>query len=577
MIDNQLCIRVSRRIMITFISIGVLFLVMLGRLSYLQINLSDYFFTRSQQNFLHIGHTLSARGTIIDSRGKLLATNRPRTLLIWVGTGNRKLTPEQLHALNTITTILALSPEDGDAIMHDVARAEHGKKNITLHTDLTVEQLSKISELYPHDHNMQIISDFQRYYPYHTYASHLLGYLGTVNTENYGKMGLEKLLEESLRGQKGTELNIIDSVGRNITRTTLQHALIGHDIQTTLDIEIQDICERVFPADASGTLILMNPTDGSIVSMLSRPHFDPNIFLHPISTDEWQQIVEKKPFINRALHALYPPGSIFKLVTISAAFQEGLVPCDMQYTTTCKGYYKFAGRKYWCNNHFGHGPMTIAQSLAHSCNILFFGIGRKIDIDTLARYASDFGLGRKTDISLPESTGLIPTREWKRKAKGESWWPGETVSVSIGQSFLLVTPIQLARMISAIFTGYLVKPRILVNEPVQTEELGLPYYVRKFLQKSMKRVVEYGTGLRMRRVKDIKMYAKTSTAQTSDLQKRDLGTQYLEHGWLVGNFSYKDNPPLTIVVLVEHAGSSQVATGIVRNFLGEYKRLMDSR
>src|SRR5271155_3563413 len=240
MIDNQLCIRVSRRIMITFISIGIVFLVMLGRLSYLQINLSDYFFTRSQQNFLHIGHTLSARGTIIDYRGKLLATNRPRTLLIWVGTGNRKLTPEQLHALNTITTILALSPEDGNTTMHDVARAEHGKKNTTLHTDLTVEQLSKISELYPHDHNIQIISDFQRYYPYHTYASHLLGYLGTVNTENYGKMGLEKLLEESLRGQKGTELNIIDSVGRNITRTTLQQALIGHDIQTTLDIEIQD-------------------------------------------------------------------------------------------------------------------------------------------------------------------------------------------------------------------------------------------------------------------------------------------------------------------------------------------------
>ena len=141
----------------------------------------------------------------------------------------------------------------------------------------------------------------------------------------------------------------------------------------------------------------------------------------------------------------------------------------------------------------------------------------------------------------------------------------------------MATPIQLARMISAIFTGYLVKPRILIDEPIETEPLNLPRHIRKFLQKSMKRVVEYGTGLRMKRVKDIKMYAKTSTAQTSDLQKRELGAQYLEHGWLVGNFSYKDNPALTVVVLVEHAGSSQVATGIVRNFLSEYKRLMDSR
>jgi penicillin-binding protein 2 len=557
--------------------VALLLVIIIARLSYLQINLSDYFFARSQQNFLHIRQTLCARGAIVDCNGKLLATNRPRAQLIWQATGNRHLSAVQRTSIATLHTIITGHDICDESFITQIEAAERKKTQITLHADLSVEQLSKISELWPHDQNIQIISDFQRYYPYHTFASHILGYLGAMNSENYGKMGLEKLLEDSLRGTKGTVLNMIDSVGHHISQTTLQQALIGNDITTTLDIDIQEICERTFPQEFMGSFIVMNPADGSILSMLSRPNFDPNLFLHTISTDEWQQLVEKKPFVNRALYAQYPPGSIFKLITITAAFQEGLIPFDMNYTSTCKGYYKFAGRKYWCNNHYGHGQVTIAQSLAHSCNILFFALGRKLDIDTIATYASRFGLGKKTNIALPEAAGLVPTRAWKKKTRGESWWPGETLSISIGQSYLLTTPIQLARMISSIFTGYLVKPRIVTNEPIEKEDLGIPLHIRKFLQKSMKRVVEYGTGLRMRRIKDIKMYAKTSTAQTSDLQKRELGTQYLEHGWLVGNFTYKDNPSLTIVVLVEHAGSSSVATGIVRNFLAEYKQLMDRR
>ena len=575
--DNQLCSMVSERIIIFCGIVALIFISIIARLSYLQINLSDYFFTRSQQNCLHISHTDSARGTILDCSGKLLATNRPRALIAWIGSGNRTLTESQKGLIALLDTTLAAPISTNDVMMLAVIRAERSKKSTIISTDISPEQLCKLSEQLPADSNIQIISDFQRYYPYQTSASHLLGYLGGINTESYGKMGLEKLLEDTLRGQKGTVLNIIDSIGRNINQTTLQHALTGDDIHTTLDIEIQTICERVFASELSGAFIIMNPLDGSIISMLSRPNFDPNIFLQPISLEEWERIIEKKPFLNRSLIATYPLGSIFKLVTISAAFQEGIVPCDMHYTTTCKGYYKFCGRKYWCNNHYGHGEINIAQSIADSCNIIFFNIGRKIDIDSLAYYASLFGLGKKTSISLPESTGLIPTRAWKKTVKGESWWPGETLSATIGQSFILVTPMQVARMISGICTGYLVKPRILMNEKIEKEPLNIPLHIRKFLKKSMKRVVRCGTGIRLKRFKDIKMYAKTSTAQTSDLQKRVLGGQYLEHGWFVGNFSYKDNTPLTIVILVEHAGSAQVAASIAQKFVGEYKQLMDTR
>jgi len=575
--DNQLCNMVPQRIIMFCGVIAVIFITIIVRMAYLQINLSDYFFTRSQQNFLHISHTTCARGTILDCNGTLLATNRPRVLLTWIGSGNRTLTTQQQEVLALLEMTLQTPILSNEQCMRELIRAERTKKNIVLHTDVSAQQLSKISEQLPADGNIHIISDSQRYYPHQEYASHVLGYLGGINTEHYGKMGLEKLLEDSLRGQKGTVLTMIDSIGRPINQTTLQHALTGTDIHTTLDIDMQAICERVFTQECKGAFIIMNPIDGSIVSMLSRPNFDPNIFLRPISAQEWETILEKKPFLNRGLNATYPLGSIFKLITISAAFQEGIVPCDMHYTTTCKGYYKFCGRKYWCNNHYGHGEVNIAQSIAESCNIIFFNIGRKIDIDVLAYYASLFGIGKKTNISLPESSGLMPTRAWKKATKGESWWPGETVSASIGQSFICVTPIQVARMISAIFTGYLVKPRILVDEKIEKETLPIPLHIRKFLKKSMKRVVRCGTGIRLRKFKDIKMYAKTSTAQTSDLLKRDLGTQYLEHGWFVGNFTYKDNTPLTIVILVEHAGSAQVAAGIAQKFVAEYKILMDTR
>lgn len=568
---------VPQRIILFCGIIGVTFIAIVARLSYLQINLSDYFFTRSQQNCLHISYTDCARGTILDCNGKLLATNRPRALITWVGSGNRSLSQEQHALLALLDTTLGTALSTDEELKRAIILAERSKKSMVIRSDISAEQLSKLSEQLPPNSNIQIISDFQRYYPYQTSASHLLGYLGGINTEHNGKMGLEKLLEDNLRGQKGTVLNIIDSIGRNINQTILQHALTGEDIHTTLDIDMQTICEQVFTPELSGTFIIMNPMDGSIISMLSRPNFDPNIFLQPISQETWQELLAAKPFINRGLNATYPIGSIFKLVTISAAFMEDIVPCDMHYTTFCKGYYKFCGRKYWCNNHYGHGQINIAQSIADSCNIIFFNIGRKIDIDRLAYYASLFGLGKKTTICLPESSGLIPTRAWKKATKGESWWPGETLSAAIGQSFISATPIQIARMISAIFTGYLVKPRILVDEKIEKESLNIPLHIRKFLKRSMKRVVRCGTGIRLKRFKDIKMYAKTSTAQTSDLQKRALGGQYLEHGWFVGNFTYKDNTPLTLVILVEHAGSAQVAAGIAQKFVSEYKKLMDTR
>ena len=196
-------------------------------------------------------------------------------------------------------------------------------------------------------------------------------------------------------------------------------------------------------------------------------------------------------------------------------------------------------------------------------------------VDQIAHYARLFGLGEKTGIIFHEKEGLVPTSTWKLETKGERWWPGETLSVAIGQSFLAVTPIQIARMISSIFTASLTKPRILIDEPIQQQPLNLKPETLEFLQESMRAVVTKGTGHRVSHVKNIEIYAKTSTAQVSGLQKRNLDTSYLEHGWFVAYFRYKEYKPLTLVILIEHTGSSRVPTITAKNFLIAYKKVMD--
>jgi penicillin-binding protein 2 len=335
---------------------------------------------------------------------------------------------------------------------------------------------------------------------------------------------------------------------------------------------MQHIVETIFPPNVCGSIILMNPINGALLATISRPNFDPHIFLHPLSVDTWKQLQVNQPFLNRAFKACYPPGSIFKLITTSAALELGMITPTS--TTYCKGYSTFAKRQYWCNQRHGHGTLNIEQALAASCNIPFFEIGKKIDINVLAQYAHRFGLGEKTNIILSESAGIVPSRAWKRANKNEPWWPGETLSVTIGQSFLNVTPIQIARMISSIFTGYLVNPRILVSEPIVTQPLEILPTTLSFLRETMKAVVEQGTG-RTANNKKFTVYGKTSTAQVSDLSKRHQGTEHMEHGWFVGYIQYHHNTPLTIVILLENVGTSREATRVAQKFLIEYAKLVD--
>lgn len=549
----------------TFTALYACFGILFIRLFHLQVHQADELYLKSKKNYTRIEKIASPRGNIVDTHGQLLATNRPIHILHWQGTGNKKLSEEQQKTIALLYTIL--DTPCTDELVHAIQHAERHNVSCTIAQDLTFEQLSQIAEQCTHNKNIRIENTFKRHYPHQTLACHIVGYLGQIHCDPIGKMGIEKVLEEKLKGQKGEIEKTINSIGKSLSERLLKQAQAGTDIHTTLDLALQKIAEQAFPIDKAGTIIIMDPKNGALRAIFSRPAFDPSLFLQSIQKEQWYELIEKKAFLNRAFDACYPPASIFKLVTVSAALEKGIVSPDSH--VFCSGSYQFGSTKQWCHQHLGHGTLSVKQALAHSCNILFYHIGKQISIDTLADYAHRFGLGQRTNGLFPEAEGLIPNSSWKLKYKHERWWPGETLSAAIGQSYLLVTPIQIARMIGSIFEGYLATPRIIEEEEVHTTPLMIRPSTREFLKSSMRAVITMGTGIRLSHIKHVEIYAKTGTAQTSSLSLRDQNDAYLEHAWFVAYFTHKKDP-LVLVILVENAGASRVAANIAHECIIKY-------
>lgn len=537
----------------------------------LQINKMLKFFNLSRSNFLRYEKIAPPRGNIIDCNNELLATNRPITNIYWQGSGTKKLDPEKINIIKKIKELL----EFDDLFLEKIINTEKNGSRILLINDANIDQISKIVELFSAIDNIVISKSFRRFYPHNNMACHVLGYLSFVGLDSIGRMGLEMLFEESLKGQPGQILKTINSTGKKLNEKEISNSLIGYTIKTTLDINLQKIAETVFPEDESGALIIMDPEDGSLKTILSKPNFNPNMFLNTINNDEWHKIQSNQALLNRALNACYPPASIFKLVTIATALDKKIITTESNWY--CTGKINFAKRDYHCNNLQGHGTVNTEQALKYSCNIPLYEIAKKVKIDLLAEYANYFGLGLKTEIIFPEKSGLIPTQNWKKTILKQPWWPGETLSATIGQSYLLVTPIQIACMISGICQGYLVKPKILETEETIKRPIHISPEILLFLKQSMKSVIKGGTGKKLSRLKNIEIYAKSGTAQTSDLSKRDLGKKFAEHGWFVANFNYKDEKPLTMIILIENVGSSRFSIEVALNFLKKYCELFDER
>jgi len=571
--NKSIAVQIRNRKILTFLGFTLLALFVIAlKLFHLQIINGDYFFRRSELNFLRKETILSQRGNVVDCNGVLLATNRPVFDLYWYGGGLYRLSQRHSEIIKNLKEIL------GDDIIDEgkIYRAERYANQCLIKKDVNYQDLCKISEQCSDCANVFINKHFKRIYPYGSLCSHILGYMRKAESENLfeGCYGLENIFQKELKGERGYACNVINASGKKILVKEFKDSISGSDIKLTINANFQNALEAFFQKGQKGVAVVMDPEDGAVKAMVSYPNFDPNDFLGSISEKDWTEKFETfNPLLNRSIHAVYPPASIFKMITFAAGLEEGVVKRDTKFN--CKGHTLFGKRKYNCNRRWGHGTKSVKELLSFSCNIPCYEVAQKISIDQLAAYAMRFGLGSDTGFLFKDKSGLVPTSYWKQAYKGEQWWQGETLSASIGQSFLLVTPLQIVRMIASICSGQLVKPRIMCSEEIEKYPLFISEETLEFLRDVMKEVVDKGTARVLNKFKDFSIHAKTGTAQIIGLekQKKEKSSQ-LEHAWFGSYFSYKNQKPLALVILVENAGSSRPALAIADKFFSVYGKLL---
>jgi len=545
-------------------------LVIIARLFYLQVDKRGVFATLGQKNFLRMEVIAPLRGDVYDCNNQLLAANRPVYDLSWHNVRGGRLSNDDLALLNTLGTIVGVDLTN-EATLRDLQVCHRFSRRFLLKEDVSFEQLCQISEQCLHAPHVVITNRFKRLYPHQELGCHVLGYLNRI--ENVGKSGIEYHFDDQLQGNEGYVMHIINATGKTLLKKIHKHAKAGTDLKLTIDMRLQQLAEGLFEPDQAGAVIVMEAHSGALLALASHPTFDPNAFLSPLSDDEWTRFSLNNPLLNRATCALYPPASIFKLVCMTAGLEDKHI--DPHGEVSCCGYVEFGGRKYHCIRRTGHGHMTQKQALAVSCNIPFFNLARKMSVDRIAHFADLHGLGKKTELALPEKTGLVPCRSWKWQTRRERWWKGETLSTCIGQGYTLVTPLQNARLIGAICTGMLVKPRLLQQEDISLTPLPVSHDTLAFLRGAMREATQSGSAQRLKFLRDFDIGSKTGTAQTCSLSTQQLYKHQLEHAWFCSFFSYKGQRPLVLVIIAENTGHSRVAVEMAYRFLRGYRDLQE--
>lgn len=400
--------------------------------------------------------------------------------------------------------------------------------------------------------------------------------------DQLGKLGIEKIYEKYLRGEKGRKYVEVDVHGLEQKQIRTRKPLPGDDLQLTIDIDLQETAEKAM-ADKAGAVVAMDVRTGKLLTLASTPPMHLQEFIGGISTTAWKEMLNNPmhPLMNKSIQGQYPPGSTYKIITALAALNEGVTtPETIVY---CSGSYAFGNRKYGCWKKFGHGPVNLRRALKESCDVYFYQMGQKLGVDTLARYAQSMGLGRTTGIEPGErKKGLTPTDAWKRQRYKEGWQEGETLSVAIGQGFNLATPLQICRMTAATVNGgQLIRPQLLeaitdpdgkqikTFEPISDGEiLGTPEQLA-LIRDALTAVVNepHGTGSAAR-LKKISVGGKTGTAQVihlstyKDADEKDIPYKYRDHAWFTC-FAPTENPEIAVTVLIEHGGHGGSAAGPV--------------
>ena len=590
----------------------VVFAIFGARLFQLQILQGDELRERADRNAVRSVDLDAPRGEIVDRKGRVLATTRPAYELRVVP--NDLSRPERTFA--ALGQLLEVQPE-GLAEAVGSPRGGGRFKPVALADDLDFERLAKVET---HRHALAGVATHvqpRRHYLEGEVAAHLLGTIGEIRrdqleAERYteysqgdviGQTGLENRFEPQLRGEAGGRNVVVDAAGREVEVLDEISPKPGGRVVLALDLDLQRAAYEAFydvpegEPPKMGAAVAMDVNTGDVLAMVSLPAYDPNVFAGPIDSETWKGLSgdEWEPLTNRAIQTHYPPGSIHKAIVAAALLEEGVV--DRSSRVFCPGYFRHGRRTYRCWKRGGHGSVNLIEALQKSCDVFFYTFGVQLGIDRMARYAESFGIGRKPGLGIGnEAPGLVPSSDWKERRFGEVWYPGETVSASIGQGYNLYTPLQLAVAYAALANGgRVVEPRVVLRLegrdgvverrfPVSDSgQTAAGAAALELVRDGLEAVVEEpgGTGGRAR-VPGMRVAGKTGTAQvvslkrTEGLEEDEIPMRHRDHAWF-GAFAPADDPEIAVAVFVEHGRHGSSGAGpIAQRILARWYEIREA-
>lgn len=593
----------TSRALVALVCVGILLGVVVIRLVYLQIISHEHFSTLSEKNRVNIVPVPPTRGLIFDRNGVLMAQNVPSFSL--------DIIPEQTDDLDATLAALAqlitVSDDDLESFRKRLQQ-KHPFEPISLRLRLSDEEVARFAVNRHRFPGVDIQARLSRDYPFGEIASHVLGYVGRINeteldeldpsnysgTSHVGKIGVEKSYESVLHGIVGYQHEETNARGRVLRVLQRIPPAPGQNVYLTIDMDLQMVAELAL-AGKRGAVVALNPKTGEVLTLASVPGVDSNLFVNGISTPQYQALQDDpdQPLFNRVLAGQYPPGSTVKPLLALAGLEYKEVTPDSQ--VFCQGWYSLPGdtHRYRDWKKEGHGATNVTSAIVHSCDVYFYQLARALGIDRMYKYLGYFGLGRKTGIDLPgELAGLLPSREWKRAARKEAWFPGETLITGIGQGYNLVTPLQLAEAAAILANrGVIIQPHILhATQRIGSKELSPQPSVPQgkvpiadpnnwdTVVAAMEGVVNIqgGTAYGLGRGATYRIAGKTGTAQVFGVKqnekykKEEIEERLRDHALFIA-FAPADDPEIAIAVVVENGGhGSSVAAPIARAVMDRY-------
>ncbi|WP_084350408.1 penicillin-binding protein 2 [Primorskyibacter flagellatus] len=587
--------RVSRRgLILGGMQLG--FAGLLGlRMRYMQVDQADQFRLLAEENRVNIRLIPPARGQIFDRNGAVIAENAPsyRITMVREDAGNVE---------EVIARLSALVELDEDELNRALAEMERSAPflPITIADRVGWDDISRVAVNAPALPGVTPEVGLSRHYPMGDDFAHVAGYVGPVSERDLaryadpepvlriprfqiGKVGVEANYEEMLRGRAGAKRVEVNAVGRVMRELDRREGEAGADLQLTVDNGLQNYIKARLGAE-SASVVVMDVTDGDLLAISSSPSYDPNKFVRGISFDDYAVLRDndRRPLASKTVQDAYPPGSTFKMVTVLAALDAGVI--SPEETVWCPGYMEVGGRRFHCWKRGGHGHMDLEKSLRESCDVYYYDLALKVGIEKITDTALRLGLGTSHDIPMSAVTeGLTPTKAWKERERGSSWVIGDTVNASIGQGFVLTSPLQLAVMTARLATGRAVTPRLIKSVEGKTspshsgENLGFNENHLRWIRKAMFAVSNNrrGTAYSTRIAEDaFRMAGKTGTSQVRNItaaerargvtSNDDLPWDRRDHGLFVA-FAPYEAPKIAVSVVVEHGGGSSAATPIARD------------